>query len=139
MKRRRYKIADFEPHIKGSGGILSTIAARVGCNWITAKAFIEGNPTLAALYESECAVILDVAESVIYGNIQAAAKMQQDAAKTKQNIQVDSTDAKWILSRKGKKRGYGDESEISLKAPGGGIEIKTIRVHIPEEEATGDE
>ena len=137
--KRRYKASDFQPHIKGSGGILSTIAARVGCDWITAKTWVEKNPTLAALYESECAVILDVAESVIYGNIQAAAKIQQDAAKTKQNIQVDSTDAKWILARKGKRRGYGDESDINLKAPGGGIEIKTIRVHIPSEEETNDE
>ncbi len=46
--RRRYKVADFEPHIKDSGGIISTIAKNVGCDWLTAKLWIDKNATLKA-------------------------------------------------------------------------------------------
>ncbi len=138
--RRRYKVADFEPHIKDSGGIISTIARNVGCDWLTAKLWIEKNATLSALYEAECETVLDVAESVVYGNVQAAAKLQADARKVNTAVIVDSADAKWLLTKKGKRRGYGEESDITLKAAGGGIEIKTIRVHLPaEEEAVGNE
>lgn len=138
--RRRYKAADFEPHIKDSGGIISTIAKNVGCDWLTAKLWIEKNATLSALYEAECETVLDVAESVVYGNVQAAAKLQADARKVNTAVIVDSADAKWLLTKKGKRRGYGEESDVTLRAAGGGIEIKTIRVHLPaEDEAVGNE
>lgn len=137
---RRYKAADFEPHIKGSGGIISTIAAKVGCEWETAERWLKSNARLLSLYEAECETVLDVAESVVYGNVQAAAKLQADARKAGAAAIVDSADAKWLLTKKGKRRGYGDESDITLKASGGGVEIKTIRVHLPaEEEAVGNE
>ncbi len=133
-------MADFEPHIKGSGGIISTIAAKVGCEWNTAEKWIKNNASLKALYDAECETVLDVAESVVYGNVQAAAKLQADARKVNTAVIVDSADAKWLLTKKGKRRGYGEESDITLKAAGGGIEIKTIRVHLPaEEEAVGNE
>ncbi len=132
-------MADFEPHIKGSGGIVSTIAAKVGCEWNTAEKWIKNNASLKALYDAECETVLDVAESVVYGNVQVAAKLQADARKVGVAAIVDSADAKWLLTKKGKRRGYGDESDITLKAAGGGIEIKTIRVHLPAEEANGDE
>ncbi len=112
--RRRYKVADFEPHIKDSGGIISTIAKNVGCDWLTAKLWIDKNATLKVLYEAECETILDVAESVVYGNVQAAAKLQADARKTGAAAIVDSADAKWLLTKKGKRRGYGDETEVKL-------------------------
>ncbi len=133
-------MADFEPHIKGSGGIVSTIAAKVGCEWNTAEKWIKNNASLKALYDAECETVLDVAESVVYGNVQAAAKLQADARKIGAAAIVDSADAKWLLTKKGKRRGYGDESDVTLRAAGGGIEIKTIRVHLPaEDEAVGNE
>jgi len=137
---RRYKVADFAPHIKGSGGIISTIAAKVGCEWETAEKWLKNNASLKALYEAECETVLDVAESVVYGNVQAAAKQQADLRKIGGVAMVDSADAKWLLTKKGKRRGYGEESDVTLRAAGGGIEIKTIRVHLPvgEEEAVGD-
>lgn len=133
-------MADFEPHIKGSGGIVSTIAAKVGCEWNTAEKWIKNNASLKALYDAECETVLDVAESVVYGNVQAAAKLQADARKVNTAVIVDSADAKWLLTKKGKRRGYGEESDVTLRAAGGGIEIKTIRVHLPaEDEAVGNE
>lgn len=138
-KKTRYKVADFEPHIKGSGGIISTIAARVGCDWNTARNWIDSSTKLTALYEAENEVILDVAESVVYGNVQAAAKLQAAATKGGQSIQVDSTDAKWLLTKRGKVRGYGDAADVNLRTPEGSIEIKTVRVHLPDDEENGDE
>lgn len=111
---RRYKASDFEPHIKGSGGIISTIAAKVGCSWETAERWLKTNTKLIALYDAECETILDVAESVVYGNVQAAAKLQSDARKMGTAAIVDSADAKWLLTKKGKRRGYGEETEVKL-------------------------
>ena len=90
-------MADFEPHIKGSGGIISTIAAKVGCEWNTAEKWIKNNASLKALYDAECETVLDVAESVVYGNVQAAAKLQADARKVGVAAIVDSADAKWLF------------------------------------------
>lgn len=96
----RYKATDFVEAIKGSGGIISVIAERMGCNWSTAQRWIEDYPTVKAAYDAEKEKVLDSAESVILNNI----------VKNK-----DSADAKWYLSKKGKDRGYGtklDDDEL---------------------------
>jgi len=107
--------------IKGSGGIVSTIASRVGCAWHTAKKYIEKYPTVAAAYEDECNKGLDLAESVVIQNIRIAARQAQDAVEP-----VNATDAKWYLTMKGAARGYAPttRSEVSGVA-GGPIETKT--------------
>jgi len=109
MSKRRYTVADFEPHIPKSGGIISTIANRVGCDWTTAKRFIDGSPTLATMYADECESVLDMAESVLIKSIQSG----------------DTQDAKWLLSKKGKGRGFGDAVEVS--GPGGGEITLTVK------------
>jgi len=98
MSKRRYTVADFEPHIPGSGGIISTIAKRVGCDWTTAKRFIQESPTLQRLYDNEQESVLDLAESELMKSIQAG----------------NTQDAKWLLSKKGKQRGFGDESKQDI-------------------------
>ena len=107
MGKSRYNVSDFEPHIPGSGGIISTIAKRVGCDWFTAKTWIETSPTLKRAYDNECESVLDMAESVLLKNIKDG----------------DSADAKWYLSRKGKSRGYVERSEVT-GAEGEAIETK---------------
>jgi hypothetical protein len=102
MSKRRYAVSDFEPHIANSGGIISTIAKRVGCGWVTARKFIDGSPTLTELYNDECESVLDMAESVLIKSIQGG----------------DTQDAKWLLSKKGKQRGYGDSVEVTGKDGG---------------------
>jgi hypothetical protein len=89
--------------IAGSGGIVSTIAARLDVSWSTAHAAIAVYPEAQAAYDAEMELPLDMAESVVVTNI-AMAKRDQEQLK----LQVDSGDAKWLLTKRGKKRGYGD-------------------------------
>ena len=76
--------------IKGSYGIISKIADKLGVNWNTARSYIKADDEATALYESERNRILDKAESAI---VEALEKM-------------DIQTAKWVLSVKGKDRGY---------------------------------
>lgn len=93
----RYKTSVFEQAIPGSGGIISTIAKRVGCDWSTARKRIRESPKLTELYNNERETILDMAESTIFTSIRNG----------------DTQDAKWLLSRLGKDRGYSERQEIT--------------------------
>ena len=121
---KKYTADDFAKAIVGSGGIISTVAARVGCGWITAKTYIDKNKSLKELYDAELETVLDVAESVVMGNIQAAQKQQKASNFTRQ---VDSNDAKWLLSKKGKRRGYGNDDEAAPEGAGNG----EVVIYIP--------
>ena len=108
-----YKAQDFIVNIPGSAGVYSTIAKRVGCDWRTVKKYVETMPTVEAVYNDECETNIDVAESVVLNNIKAALARQQKAAQDGRPEIVDSADAKWYLTRKGKSRGYVERSEIT--------------------------
>ena len=86
----KYKAKQFIDAIPGSGGIVSTIAGRVGCNWRTAKRWVTEFPTVKQAYEDECEVPLDMAHSVVIESIK------------KKNV----GDAKWYLTKKGQSRGF---------------------------------
>jgi len=88
--RDQYRAAEFIEAIPGSGGIISTIAARVGCAWDTAKRYIENYATVRQAYENECEKVTDLAEAVVIGEIK--------------NRDVHT--AKWYLMMKGRSRGY---------------------------------
>ena len=93
--------------IKDSGGIMSTIAKRLGVTWNTADVWIrEFDETKQAL-EDERNTILDLAESTLYKNIKDG----------------NSQDAKWLLSTLGKRRGFTERHEIT---GGGGEPIEVI-------------
>ena len=81
---QRYSTAQFIAAIDGSGGIVTTIAKRVGCSWNTAKKWIDEYPTVAAAYSDEQETINDMAEGMLMQSIR------------KGNTQ----DAKWWLSRR---------------------------------------
>ena len=93
---KTYTVAQFKAAIPGSGSIISTIAKRVGCDWYTAKRHIDASATLSRMYKDERESILDMAESVLFKNIENG----------------DSADSKWILSKLGKDRGYGDSVDL---------------------------
>ena len=103
---KRYKSTDFIVAIPGSGGITSTIAKRVGCDWATARNAIDSMPTVRESYDNECETVLDMAESVLLKNIKEG----------------DSADAKWYLSRKGKGRGYVERTESTNHT----IDLRTL-------------
>jgi len=96
MAKAQYTVKQFADAIPGSGGIISTIARRVGCEWATADKWCKESPTLARMLQDERESILDLAESVLFKNIREG----------------DTSDAKWLLARMGKQRGYADKQEI---------------------------
>lgn len=133
----QYKAADFIAALPGTGGVITAVASRVGCDWITAKKYLTQYPTVTAVWEAEKESILDVAESVLHTNIQAAKQVQQRAIRMAQEADkkaqesgdakyykeaaaeytsaiVDSGDLKWLLTRQGKSRGYAERLEIDI-------------------------
>jgi hypothetical protein len=109
-------VKELKEAIPGSGGIISTIAKRVGCDWSTAKKYIDASPVLSQMYQNERESILDMAEGVLFKNIREG----------------DSQDAKWVLSRLGKDRGFSERQEVT-GAEGGPIKVKGYAVFSPDD------
>lgn len=107
---RQYTAAVFIKAIKGSGGIVSTIARRVGCDFKTAKSYITDMPTVARAYDNECETVADMAESVLVKSIQEG----------------DTGDAKWYLSRIRREK-YATLEKMEHQGAGGGpVEIRIV-------------
>ena len=81
--------------IKDSGGIMSTIANRLNCDWHTADKKIR-EADLLDLLNDEKETLLDLAESKLIQNIQ----------------EQDNTAIIFYLKTQGKKRGYIERSEV---------------------------
>ena len=103
----KYTTQDFIDAIPGTGGIISAIARKVGCDWKTADSWVHDFPTVKRAYDAECEAMLDLAESAVLKNIKRAAMEDGDTA-----------DAKWYLTKKGKRRGYSDTVELTGKDGG---------------------
>ena len=116
-----FKAHQFIDAIPGTGGIVSAIARRMRCDWHTAKKYIDTYPTIKQAYDDEVESTLDLAESVVMGNIKLAEE------EVKAGERADTSDAKWYLSRKGKGRGYSERQEIT-GAGGSPITITTVEV-----------
>ncbi len=65
----QYKAQEFIEAIPGTGGVIDTIAKRVGCDWHTAKKYIEDHATVKQAYENEKSRVDDAARSVVISNI----------------------------------------------------------------------
>jgi hypothetical protein len=85
--------------IKDSGGIVSTVARRLDCQWITAKTYINKWEATKRAMSDEEETVLDMAESAVYKSIKEG----------------NTQDAKWLLSTKGKNRGFSERQEITGK------------------------
>ena len=85
--------------IRNSGGIMSTIAEKLGVTWHTAKSYVDKWPETIQAFEDERNRIVDMAESVLVKSIRNG----------------DTQDAKWLLSRLGKDRGYVERQETTGK------------------------
>lgn len=90
--------------INDSGGIMSTIAKRLSCDWHTAKKWCHKFEETAQALDDETEKVLDLAESKLYASINEG----------------NTQDAKWLLSTKGKRRGFSERHEIT-GADGGAI------------------
>ena len=83
--------------IEGSAGIMTPVANKLGCDWRTAQKYVNKWAQTRQAFDNEQEKILDMAESVLFRNIKGG----------------DSRDAKWVLSKKGKSRGYGESLEVT--------------------------
>lgn len=106
---KQFKAEQFIKAIPKTGGIVSLIAQKVGCDWHTAKKWIDSHPTIKAVYDSEREGILDLAEGKLIGAIKRG----------------DLAAIKYYLGTQGKHRGYVERQEVS--APDGGpVVIKVV-------------
>lgn len=97
--------------VKNSYGIVSRVSERLECDWNTAKKYIEMYPESKELFDSEIERVLDLAESKVIKSI---------------NMDDIGT-AKWLLSNKGKHRGYTIKTELE-----GTLEIKRAEYKLPD-------
>lgn len=94
--RDKYTAEQFIEAIKDSAGIVSAIAQRLGCEWHTARHYIDHHPTVRKAYDAECEKILDLTEGALFTR----------ATKDKEPWAI-----KYLLSTKGKRRGYTEKQE----------------------------
>ena len=107
--------------IKDSGGIMSTIARRLGVTWHTADTWVKQYDETKQALQDEREAILDLAESTLFRNIKDG----------------NSPDAKWLLSTMGKNRGYNERQEIT-GVDGGPIDVNAI-IRKAEEEFANEQ
>jgi len=98
--------------IKGSGGVISTIAAKLSVDWHTAKKYVDKWEETRIALADESEKILDLAEVTLY-----------DAIK-----EGNTQDAKWLLATKGKRRGFTERHELT-GADGEDLKITYEIVH----------
>ena len=96
MGRGLFTAKQFVDAIPGTGGIIDTIAKRVGCDWHTAKKYIEGYQTIRDAYDDECERVADMAVTVIIKAIKEG----------------DTATAKWYLTKK-RKPEFGDAIDVT--------------------------
>lgn len=82
--------------IEGTGGIISSVAKRLGCSWATAEKFIKKFDESKEAYNNEKEKLLDLAENTMI------AAMQEG------NLDA----AKYYLGKKGQERGYQDTQKV---------------------------
>jgi hypothetical protein len=104
----QFTAQQFIDAIPGTGGIITAIARKAGCTWHTAKNYIESHPSVKMAYDAECEGILDLAEVKLIEAIKSG----------------DFPAIKYILSTKGKTRGYVERQEVT------GVEDKPITVKV---------
>lgn len=89
--------------IRDSGAIMSTIAKRLGVEWHTAKRWCNSWEATKQALDDEEQKMLDLAESKLFSSIHSG----------------NTQDAKWLLSTKGKHRGYSERHEYGVEHSGG--------------------
>jgi len=108
----RYSAKQFIQAIEGSGGLITSIADKVGCSWNTAKKYISTMPTVRAAYDDECERISDLAQHTIMKAIKEG----------------DPQLAKWWLAKK-RRLEFGDAIDITS----GGDKIQFVNIGVDVE------
>lgn len=111
-KGNHYTTEQFIKAIPGTGGIITTIAKKVGCDWYTAKKFITQYATVQAAYQAERETVKDDVESALI----VGAKGGEPWA------------VKYYLSTQAKDRGYAEKQEIDLVSGGESLGVVLDRL-----------
>jgi hypothetical protein len=114
MGKNLFRMAKFIEAIPGSGGIITTIAERVGCTWHTAAKYIATYPTIRLAYEDECEKVSDYAQSRLMTVMKG-----KDEELAVQNC-------KWWLERK-KRREFALRTELDLNPDDKPIVVQVVR------------
>lgn len=107
-RTNRYKPEQVIKAIQQSGGVIASIAKELGCEWHTAKKYIEENPKIQQAYIDETETTLDLAEHGLHKLIQ----------------QGDFQAIKFYLSTKGKTRGYREARDVDVTSGGEVINVR---------------
>ena len=128
MARAVYHTEQFIKAIPGTGGIISTIANRVGCDWHTAKKYIVNHPTVARAYQDECEKIGDLAETGLYTALRAETERDESGKVIRVIKPAEPWAVKFYLTTKARSRGYVLKQEVELSG-----EVQTQMIfYIPE-------
>lgn len=99
-----FKVDDFIKAIPGTGGIITSIAKKVGCEWHTAKKYIDKHASVKLVYDAECEGLIDLAEVKLIKAIESG----------------DLSAIKFYLTTKGKRRGYTEKVQMEHTGKDGG-------------------
>jgi transposase-like protein len=112
--------------VKGSGGVVSAIAARLGVQRSTVYSYAKKWAKVNEAIEEEREGLLDMAESVLFTNIRATHQTQQEAMKAGDFAAavMESGDARWLLQVR-RKELYSPRHEVT-GAGGGPIQTEQM-------------
>lgn len=97
MAKRKIKDRAFIKAVVDTGGIYTRIAMKLSVDRNTVASYLKARPDMQVYVDQETEKILDLAEDGLF-------------AKVKNR---DNDSIRWLLSRKGKKRGYGETLAIT--------------------------
>ena len=109
-KPNQYKAQEFIDAIPGTGGIITTIAKRVGCAWHTAAKYIQEYATVKRAYDDETETIADLAEVGLIKALKAE----------------DGSMIRFYLTTKARHRGYVVKQEMEVTGKDGGPLVVNI-------------
>jgi len=128
----KINMSKFTKAVENSGGIMSTIATRLRVTRRGLYQWVEKHPEATELIKEESEKILDFAENKLLDIV---------AGDTKDSTTLGAT--KYLLSTKGKSRGYVEQKDIKTEHSGsiGVTEIKVVMANeddISSNEKTDD-
>lgn len=118
-KTNKFKAEEVIKAIKGSGGVVSVVADRMGCNWKTAKKYLTEYATVAEAWEAEKERTDDMAESILVNNMKLAMKKQSEGQ------MADTSDARWWLAHR-RSEEFNQKQTMDVNVTGG------VTVYLPE-------
>ena len=107
--------------VSKSRGIVSVVARSLGCDWITARRYIDMYPEAQQLMNSERETLVDTAESVLVKCMSA------------DDERVRLSACQFALERLGKSRGYSNRQEFDLSSRDGSMSPSRIEIVAPKD------